>query len=138
MERKIIITHNSQTGKGTFECPIVYKNFWSSKVLNSLNKKIEKSPEEHKNGSNRVQWSTEIWHRSITADSGPILIIDLTGDKEIITDIKKELDVIYDTCTFRYSRTNYCKITFQAFFSMLPNFICYIILFYSWFFFPKY
>ena len=89
----------------TDECPIVYENFWSTKVLDKLNKKIDRFCDNH-TAPTPAALTQFVWPERIVQDSGPILLLDLT-DEEIVADIRKELNVIYDTS---HLKTFYCGI----------------------------
>ena len=86
LAKKIIVTD------GCFESPIVYRNFWSSKVLDNLNGKIQ----DWRHGELLMKCQLTSWPPGVIADSGPILIFDLSNDEEFLADIKSELNVIYD------------------------------------------
>ncbi len=85
-----------------FECPLIYKDFWSSKVLHDLNEKIEK----HFAGFLPAVPQYAKWPETSILDSGPILIIQIPDDEKIITDIKSELSTIYDIPNLNF----YCGI----------------------------
>ena len=75
-----------------FECPLIYKDFWSPKVLYALNEKIEK----HFAGLLPAVPQYATWPKYVVLDSAPILIIQIPDDEKIITDIAIELSTIYD------------------------------------------
>ena len=97
-KQKIVVT------KDGLESPIFYKEFWSPKVLDNLNKKIDSW---YKGEATKIQYN--IWPDVLVQDSGPILIFPLqTGFtprldcEELIADIKNELNVIYDTSALEF------------------------------------
>ena len=75
---------------------VIRKDFWSTKILEKLNGKI--SEWECGKIPVKLQYNSG-WSPYIIVDSGPILIIDLSNDEEIIKDIKRELNVLYNTST---------------------------------------
>jgi Rps23 Pro-64 3,4-dihydroxylase Tpa1-like proline 4-hydroxylase len=75
---------------------VIYKNFWSSEVLNNLNEKIE----NYFKGRTPATVQYNIWPKDIVLDSAPILLIDLSEEEELISNMKSELNVIYDTSLF--------------------------------------
>ena len=91
---KFLIRRIPYSPEEGFESPIVYKNFWSNKVLDKLNEKIRAYGNEI---PVKVQYNQ--WAHGVIEDSGPVLIYSLNDDKELVENIKKELDVIYDTST---------------------------------------
>jgi len=78
-----------------FESPLIYKNFWSNKVLDKLNEKLI----AYRNNEIPVKVQYNQWDYKVIEDSGPVLLYSLSDDKELVSDIKRELDVIYDTST---------------------------------------
>ena len=88
---------------GTFESPVIYNDFWSPKVLDMLQEIIKRQFR----GEIPAVIQYSIWPEDLWKDSGPILIIDLNNEKEIIESIKSELNVIYDTSNLNYW---YCGI----------------------------
>ena len=92
MNKRIDVINNR------FESPIVYKHFWSPKVLDNLNEKIDTWRSGKSMGGNlNVQLQYNKWPPRLWGDSGPILLINLDSDKELIEEVKNELNVIYDT-----------------------------------------
>ena len=92
---KFLIRRIPYSPEEGFESPIVYKNFWSNKVLDKLNEKIR----AYGNNEIPVKVQYNQWAHGVIEDSGPVLIYSLNDDKELVENIKKELDVIYDTST---------------------------------------
>jgi len=92
---KFLIRRIPYSPEEGFESPIVYKNFWSNKVLDKLNEKIR----AYGNNEIPVKVQYNQWASGVIEDSGPVLIYSLNDDKELVENIKKELDVIYDTST---------------------------------------
>ena len=87
-----------------FECP-TYKDFWSPKFLTKLNVKID----DFFNHNGRANCSYGKWKPEVIKDSGPILLINLSDNEEILSEIKSELGAIYDFSNF-YLPSFYCGI----------------------------
>ena len=82
-----------------------YKEFWSSKVLDNLNKKID----SWRRGEANVKVQYNLWPSNLIQHSGPILIFPLqTGStimpscEELMADIKNEINVVYKTSTLNF------------------------------------
>jgi hypothetical protein len=89
---KIKITRDNKTGKVSFECPLIYKNFWSSSTLDQLNVILQK--QDTGEILPRLQYTK--WPQNLILDSAPIILSDLSDNEQLISNLKSDLNTIWD------------------------------------------
>ena len=115
---------NKKIEEGIFECPLIYKDFWSPKVLDYLDEKID---DWHK--GNKLQASRHLEMRpygdqNTWFSQGGVFTYNLIKNhkghiihEEFFNDIKSELENIYDISNLKYVD---CHLRFMTLGGGLP------------------